>query len=543
MKKLFALVLALIMLMSLTAVAFADGDDPGSDPDPAPTTSITVPNNGHSYEAYPIFTGDFVDVGGTKVLTNIQWGTGINAAGKTALFNHFSIADSSLPALVTKLSELENDSDGTRQVAAIVGANLVDGTGLPLTSGAATTVPAGYYLVKDAADSLGTGASGTLANEAYTRFILHVAGQVTLDPKASVPTVDKKQNVTSIDDDTAYTHEGLSQVIGQEVNYELTGTMPDTLADYAKYKYVFHDTLSAGLTYKDGSVKVYIDGTEVEVDGTKLAFTADGSNLTVSFRDIKGDFTVTKDSVVIVKYTATLNANAVIGNPGNPNRVKLEFSNDPNQTGEGEPATSETPEHGVVVFTFKVNVTKVDNDDNTKKLKDAKFRLYKEVNGTKYYAVANATTNTLSWTTTVADATAIVSDNNGQFSIVGLDLGQYYLEEYEAPTGYNLPSAPFSLRIYVVISGNKVSAYIDTNTADGQAPHIQFDGTTIYFDPDHMNGTQQSAGSFNVQITNSKGHSLPSTGGIGTTLFYVIGSVLMLGAAVLLIVKKRMNNM
>lgn len=518
MKKLLSLALVLVMVLSLSAVVFA------ADPD----CMINAPVNGHKYDAYQIFTGDFHD----GVLSNIVWGNGITAEGQAAVSAQYGVTTA---AEVAALLVTEADGVAFAKAVAPYLTNAID-----LTAEGSlhhphddftqdhygTPVGAGYYLVKDH--------EAVTGHDAATNYILHVVGNVFLNPKSSVPSVDKQQSTT---DGSGYQHDPLDVNISDNVYYELTGTLPNTLDDYATYKYVFHDTLSAGLTYNDDTVKVTIDG--VEVKGYTVDYT--GNALTVSFADIlqaqnketNAVVPVTKNSVVKVYYSAKLNVNAVIGGAGNPNKVYLEFSNDPTWNGTGGP-TGETPEVQVVVFTYQILADKQDNVDQSKHLQGAKFLLWNQ--GKTKAVVLDADGKVQGWSehyegdgcaadahTDVTLATVVTSGADGKFKFVGLDAGTYFLEETLAPAGYNKLAAPVELKILATYENNAIK-------------ELKVDVGSV-----KVQNVDKANGSASIVIRNAAGSTLPSTGGMGTTLFYVLGSVMVLGAAVLLITKKRMN--
>ena len=253
----------------------------------------------------------------------------------------------------------------------------------------------------------------------------------------------------------------------------------------------------------------------------------------VIFNDIKEVATVTKDSIVTVDYTATLNSNAVIGLDGNPNEVKLIFSNNPNMTGDGtgKPTdTGETPIDKVIVFTYELDVEKVDGTENTKKLSDAEFVLKRNAGENTEYAVV--TSGKLEkWVDSIANATKLVTGVEGLVKVAGLDDGTYYLEETKAPSTYN----KLSEDVEIVISATTANNQNWSGTASDALTKID---VTANGEKGEGNVNEGSA---KVTVVNNKGSELPSTGGMGTTIFYVVGSILVLGAAILLITKKRMS--
>ena len=359
--------------------------------------------------------------------------------------------------------------------------------------------------------------------------------------KSNVPTVEKKivENQTKKDETTAK--------VGDVVNFELTGTLPSNYEDYTSYQYEFHDTLSKGLTY-NGNVEVYVkNGTDEEVEitgytvtpakGTAITTPTDNTPITVKFADLKADtvkaldtsksVTIDANSKIIVKYSATLNENAVVGEAGNTNTVKLVYSNDPNGT-----STGTTKDDKATVYTFQLNVVKVDGatkDETTPtKLQGAKFKLYYEKDGTKYYATVNLSegdnkNKITGWTTAEADGTELTTDTDGNITVKGLKEGAYYLEETEAPAGYNKLTAP----VKVEITKNSTNIHeLDSVTADNKSGTVDTNNKAIGM----------------ITIANNKGSTLPSTGGMGTKLFYTIGGILMAGAAIVLVVRKRRSD-
>lgn len=553
-KRLGAIFLAMAMAVSVLCTGALAAD----------TYSITIENTtaGYTYEAYQIFAGTL----GTKAegatetpLGITDWGS--NLKGKesaliTALKNDSTIGNdftnvlnknnSSSCATIEKTSveaaqnvakvikDYANDSDKAKAFAKIVATN-VTGT----AAGSASTITdskgyvislnqAGYYIVKN------TTAPENTTGTAYSNYILKVVGNEEVKPKSSIPTVDKKivENTTGKTETTAK--------VGDVVSFELTGTLPDNYADYSTYKYEFHDTLSKGLTY-NGNVKVYVkngdNGEEVEITGytvepntASTTTPSTDTTITVKFENLKADtvkakdtnqsVTIDKNSKIIVKYSATLNENAVVGDAGNKNTVNIVYSNDPNGN-----STGTTTDKDVTVYTFQLNVNKVDGTDNQTKLSGAKFKLYYEDNDTKYYATVNTTEENnknkiTGWVTNAEQATVLSTDTNGNITVKGLKEGTYYLEEIEAPVGYNKLTAPVKVEIK------------NTNDDIKTLESVKADETI---------GTVSGAEA-TISIANNKGSTLPSTGGMGTTLFYIVGGALMAGAAIVLVIKKKRSS-
>ena len=223
-------------------------------------------------------------------------------------------------------------------------------------------------------------------------------------------------------------------------------------------------------------------------------------------------------SKITVEYTATLNTNAVIGSAGNPNKVMLEYSNNPNQGGEGN--TGKTPEDTVIVFTYKTVVNKVDGEGNP--LTGAEFTLEKFVKGDD----GADEYNTVKGTWTPID---VVKNAEGtEFTFKGLDDGIYRLTESVTPAGYNT----IDPIVFVVTAEHDILSDNPALTSlNGEAVTGLIDFTPVL-----------DQGALTTDVVNNAGSILPSTGGIGTTLFYVFGTLLVVGAGVLLVVKKRMST-
>ena len=509
-KKLASLLLVLVMVFALATTAFAEET----------TYSITINNStaGHTYEAYQIFTGDLAtNEAGNKVLSNIVWGSGVSEAGQTALGD-----------AAAKAETLKTEADAKAFAKAVA-------PYLTTAAGSANTVTdgkyvisglaAGYYLVKDQDGSL-TGDA-----DAYTEYIIKVVSDTTATPKSSVPTVEKKVKDINDSTDDAMTdwQDSADYDIGDSVPFQLKATLADNVSSYTTYKVVFHDTLSKGLTYNNDA-KVYIDGTETNGFTVTATVNADGTTtLTVSCDDVKA-LGAGNSSVITVEYTAKLNENAVLGSAGNPNEVYLEYSNNPNKSETGDNETGNTPEDTVIVFTYKTIINKVDSEN--KPLTGAAFKLEKLIKGKDGAADT--------WTT-VKEFT--VDETTTSFTFSGLDDGQYKLTETKTPVGYNTIDP-----IYFVIEATHdetadaptlktLNAYL--TDANGNKQTEMKDGESVNID---LGTVDLTAGSITTTVVNKSGSELPSTGGIGTTIFYVLGGVLVLAAVVLLVTKKRMSG-
>lgn len=465
MKKLVSLVLAMVMVMAMTMNVAAE--------ETTYTLTLNHAQEGHIYTAYQIFAGDLCD----GVLSNIVWGTGVTEEGQTALGN-----------AAEKAAAIENVTDAeefAEEVAPYLGtaagsAKVAEGADSCAISGLA----AGYYLVKTT--------QTTAENGVNTYYIMKIVKDTEANIKADVPKVEK-----SVDDNDAN--------IGDTVTFTLTATMPSTIAGYETYKVVFHDTLSEGLTYTN-NVKVTIDGNDVTQSFVVSEVGADGK-FTVSCNDVL-TLGATASSKIVVTYTAVLNEKAVIGTEGNPNKVYLEYSNNPNWDGTGDEPTGDTPEDEVKVYTWEIPVFKYTGTNTP--LAGAGFTLYKDEACTEAIHLVDAGNNiykvcTLAEGCTHTHVTEILTDASGRFEIEGLEQGTYYLKETTTPAGYN------TCDVVKVVIG-----------AEGKL-------------------TQNGEATSEVAIQNNTGTTLPETGGMGTTIFYLVGGILVALAAVLLITKKRMS--
>lgn len=513
----FATVLALLLAVSFPGVAKAADD---------PTITVTSQEGDHTYGAYQVFKGDLADVDGNKVLSNIEWGTGVNsdalltAVAGANLLNGITAGSSA--ADVAKALE---GADGAKALAfaKLVSKNLSGtkadftktGNEAPYTYKTAKVDP-GYYVVVDT----DTNAA------ALTTPILQVVGPVEVASKSSVPTSGKKvQETTGID--TSKVNDGVTAYdvtanyeIGADVPFLLTGTVSKNIADYTTYKYAFVDELSKGFTFNAESVKVFVGTTPVAATQYKVTSEPitdagdyqDGTRIRIDFANLKDVTGVTPDSTITVRYTAKLNEKSEAGKP-QPNKVHVEYSKSASDD-EGEPG--KTPDTEVYVFTYKVDSEKVDADKPETKLQGAEFRL---VNADKTKAATIADGKITGWAADVDGGTTFAVPAGGQFSIEGLDADvQYYLEETKAPAGYNLPSGDAK---YTSI---KLTATVKTE--EGKKPVVNELKLGEKTDVSPADGTFST-----LQIKNSKGSTLPETGGIGTTIFTIVGVTAMVAAA------------
>jgi len=501
MRKFASLLLAMVMIFSLSVTAFAE-----EIPETTPVTfnhTIVGANPGHTYQAYQIFSGDLH----ADKLSNVKWGSGqtTHTVGDDATeVVETLISESNALALVNSLTlSAEPTKESTYDAS----------TGNYIIS----DLPAGYYLIRDK--------EGTLdgENAAYTDYILLVVDNSSSAPKSSVPTIKKK--VTDLNDSTQTSTGGDTNQdsadydIGDTVPFHIHIELNNHIDSYKTYKLIVTDTMSKGLTFNEDSVVVKLNETAVAADYYNIATTtaADGTTtIVITFSDIK-PLKPESYADLIIDYTAVLNENAVIGSAGNPNKVYLEYSNNPHWDGDGEEEFGKTPEDKVIVFTYKLDVDKVDAEK--KPLNGAEFTLFKY-----NHDEASKNPDTKGWIL----VKVITGNESSKFVFEGLDDGIYKLVETKTPSGYNTID-PIEFRI---------TASHDIESDDPKLTEFSGDlleGNAVFT-------MDKAAGSVATQVVNKAGATLPETGGMGTTLIYVVGGIMVLAAGVLLVTKKRMSS-
>ena len=551
-KRFSTLLAALVMMLAMTSSAFAytitltpNSDDKGT----------------HTYEAYQVFAGDLFEKDGKKILSNIVWGNGVDGDAlleelKTTKFGEATpfAACTNAAEVADVLEKFDNDAENTQTFADIAAKHLATpaGTGSDKIEGLAE----GYYLVKDK-----DGSQDGKEDAAYTRFILEVVSDVTATVKSEVPSVDKK--ITGGEKKLSAT----SASIGDKVPYEITSKVPD-MTGYNKYFFVLNDTMDKGLTFND-DVAITI-GSKTLTEDTDFTVTTgkNGDKTTVKIV-LKNFIQYKKDDAISVTYSATLNEKADLSATGNANEVKLTYSNNPNYDYKGDPEKpdepgpeepkGETPEVQTKTFTTGIELIKVDSADETKTLTGAKFKIegegvvvtlvnkevYKKDDKGTYYMLKDGTYTTTAPTDDTKDkyddegkqkyakVTEVVEetknepvsaegyvDKDGHLKFEGLNAGTYAITEVVAPKGYNLLKDPVTVEIKAELDDKE-------KTCTWSA---KMDGTELTANKDNL---------FEVKIKNKSGATLPSTGGIGTRIFYGLGTVLVLGAGIVLISRKR----
>lgn len=597
-KKIMALVLVALMCLTMGSLAaFADQTnttvtDAASKGTGEFDITLTGAEDGHTFNAYRIFDGS-VNTDGK--LGDISWATGVNTEGIAT-----DLAAAGLPTTIGEgadaktldlskaedvalaLAECEDDAAVVQKVADVFFARKGTATGTANSKTSDVYViknqVAGYYLVTDEYTNPPAGEGAAT----LSRNILAVVGDVTAQVKNDKPTVVKK--ILTPDPVDAN-----SAGIGDTVAFQISGTVPN-YTGYVNYFYVINDTLSQGLTFdgaqnvvvKVGDTVISADDYEVYTSTTTPAATSPHT-FEVAFKKIK-DYHI--GDPITVTYTATVNENAVIGNSGNKNETDVTYSNNPNDSSHGNPAENPKPDEDVptgtsvkdvtVTYVAELDLTKYKDEigeDNL--LPGATFTLTGKSNVVKgkgsdifvenangaYWKLKDGTYTTTAPHGNIVDADGNVkvvsnessyestetkyalqhvteyesaqedifmqgtSDNTGKIVFKGLGPGTYTLTEVVTPTGYNTVD-PITFTINVTVPETIING---TETA------------TFSVDNNKITINGETSGLYKTDVIDKSGSVLPSTGGIGTTLFYVIGTILILGAGILLVTRRRMR--
>lgn len=490
-KKLLSLVLVLVLALALAVPGFA-----------AETTSIEISNGnaGASYAAYKILNLTASQTGETS-----NYNYTVNPMYRNALIavlkegDETTLTDAQILARIAKIGDQSTEAnqfanDLYLQVktldpdATAIGTNTFDASD-------------GYWLIVETS----TPGDGAIASKVIlnTAGLADENGKITIQSKKDTIDIAKTVNDNSVD-------------VGDDVQFTITSTVPD-LTNYTDYTFIIHDTMTAGLSFKQ------VDS--VKINGSDVDYTTPDDIDDDCDLHIQISYAVLKAAVagqpIEIKYTATVGADAFENN-SQTNDAYLEYSQNPYTTEKGNTTHKE-----VEVYTCKIQVNKyTDSDGNGRydetdlKLAGAEFALYKIVDGKKYYYGLNAEETDVTWTelATENDNYEYISTNfktyttgeDGVVAFKGLAEGTYYLDEIKAPEDYNLPTSDTMVEV--------------DKTASGDGDNVTYSYATVQ------------------PILNNRGTQLPSTGGMGTTIFYTLGGVLVVGAAILLVTKKRVHD-
>ena len=528
-KKLLAALLAVAMVCAMAIPAFAENSEGDVD-------------SHHTYSAFQIFKGD---VEGNNIkdfkISNVDWGSNIITNSEDFLAQlkaaeriggQFEGATTAQDVLkvISRWHDSDDDSIAfARFVCHYLYSNDANPTYVVRAGSNALTIPeakAGYYLFVDTTDF-----SKDDSYHSYNSFLLMVTKgnwNVPITPKAEKPTVEKKVYDNPDGTSTGGFGSSADHAINEKFQFQLTATLPDSTNRaydyYDKYSVIFHDTLSDGITY-DGPYSVVIESNDITytiTDPSKYTINTDKLDsqnyFEVEIPDVKtcvAGLDLNDGATITVTYTAHLNDKAYVntagGSTSNINKVYLTYSNNP----KDESSIGKTPESTpVYVYTYQLNNTKHQDTEKGPALEGACFRLYSDEACTDqsevqlyqkdgfYYPIKDVLGK---------EAVEMKSAANGTFNVKGLDAGTYYLKEITPPDGYSACKV-----IPVTIKADH-----------SRNDQVNLEGSNLTND-----------------IVNIKagGITLPSTGGIGTTLFYVVGGGLMVAAIVLLVTKKRMEN-
>lgn len=486
-KRVLALLAAFALVLAMAVPAWA--------------ASITINGTGKTYKAYKLLNATVSGTGEDKKISytvNEKYAIVLKAA--TSATDEKGI----IKAIEGKTEATAIRSFANDVYAKIKAAKIAEdyiSTGKTFKN-----VDKGYYLIVE------TELDGNA--DTYSLVMLNTADQdnVTVTSKEDSPTFEKK--IKEKNDSTGVEsgwQDGADYDINDVVPFKLQGTVPQNYGAYNTYKYVFHDKMSSGLTFDASSVVVKVDETAINSGYSVVTKSLeDDCTFEVRFENLKDISAVTAGCTITVEYNATLNDKAVIGSAGNPNEAKLEYSNNPYGDGTGK-----TPWDKVIAFTYQLVANKVDKDGEP--VEGAGFTLYK-------------------WSDDESKYVAVGSEIKGvtTFNFNGIDAGKYKLVESTVPDGYT-KAEDLEFTVVATYDTENLEPKFGTLT-------IKAGDKVISEGEDKVFTVNLAEGIFTTKVVNLTGTTLPSTGGMGTTVFYVVGGGLMAVAVVLLVTKKRMEN-
>lgn len=528
-------------VMAPVTMAFAEGDN---------TITITqADKNGTTkFKAYLIFTAKVVDQNESKVASDIDWASAETEKAVIGVLKQVAaptITDSSTAEDVANyLAKNVNDTtDKTRvnnsdllyKIADAVAESSTQ-TGESFDAGTTFTAPGnGYYLfVTDALDA-------SKPNTGTSPIFALVGGKsVTVTEKTSIPTVTKK--VKDDKPNSNWADKADSQM-GQNVNYQLTGTVADNVASFSTYKYEFYDELSAGLTAEQSSIKVYAGtdrntakeiaaGNNYTADVTADATTGK-STLTVKFTNLKTAVAdLSAQTKIYVEYTAKLDpekdANVVVGGNGNENTVKLVYSNNPMAAGTGTSVPDTVRD-----YTYALKLVKQDHESKDK-LQNVGFTIQATVPDDNADGSASKGKYVQEHGNLGETPHEFFTDENGEIYIKGLDAGTYTVHEQTALGNYN------SLKDFTFTISTQASSADSLHKTEEEAQTVTVTRTAEISDLVILDNATQTDGTVTLTVENKKGSNLPLTGLNGVTFTWIAGgAVLCIGVAHLIRSRKQ----
>ena len=572
-KRILAAALTATMMMAMGMTALAE------ETTPIANSTITINDNGnvkvkdHTFSAYQIFSGTLSE--DKKTLSDIVWGDGVDGSKLlTALKNDSTIGskfsgvnDANGVALA-----LENATATDMVVfSRLVAENLGTAAKADVKGGIIDGLVDGYYFVKDTTTNLGDG-------DAASAFIVQLVGNATLNIKTDAPQIEKK--LKNHEELVSNYRDANNVAIGDIVDYQITSKVPD-MSNYKKYYFIVHDTLSKGLDFQNNlAIKVgnkTLADTDYTLTTTGSSNDANGTAMEIVFKNFKQ---YTAGDAVVITYSAKLTSSAIIGTSGNPNEVYLEYSNNPNKEGTGEDkpgtnddVTGETPKDTVITYSTNLKIKKVDAEN--KALEGVKFTIsgygknekatytedfvedtngeYWKLNTTPatYTKIAPTTLTAGKYASETTKYNLVVKKNNESINVeyaavqgttdkdglidIGkliadgsLPAGTYVIHEDSTLTGYNILDHDIIVNVTAEV-GEK--ADIDFENPDKTTKvtwKVEGEGAKVY-----------DNGMITISVINNRGAILPSTGGIGTTILYVVGGILVIGGAAAILIKRK----